>query len=53
MSFLNSPLLKNLEGGTLPEVKIKIETQSIINLCTGVTIMGIILILVWKIVKNI
>lgn len=53
MSFLDSPLIKNLSDGELPEVKVNIETQSIINMCVGVVITGVILILVWKIVKNI
>jgi hypothetical protein len=53
MSFWNSPLLKNLEGGELPEVKVKIEDESIVHLCIAITITGIVLILVWRIVKNV
>ncbi len=53
MNILNSNLVKNLADGTLPEVKVNLEKQAIINLCVGIVITGVILILVWKIVKNI
>lgn len=51
-NFLDSPLINNLTNGTLPEVKVNIETQSIINLCIGVVLSGVIIVLVWTIVKN-
>lgn len=53
MNLLNSQLVKNLADGELPEVKVNIENKSIINMCIGVSIVGVILILVYKIVKNI
>ena len=53
MGFLNSKLIKNLESGELPEVKVIIENRSIINMCIAVVITGVVLILVWKIIKNI
>lgn len=47
-----TPLISTIAGGELPEVKVTIETRSIINLCVGVVITGVILILVWTITKN-
>lgn len=53
MDILNSKLVNNLANGELPEVKVNIENRSIINLCIGVALTGVVLILVWKIIKNI
>jgi hypothetical protein len=49
----DSELVKNALGGKMPDVAVTVETQSIINMAVSVVIVGTVLILVWKIVKNI
>lgn len=48
MSLLDSPLLKNLEGGKLPQMEIVIATESIISLVIGLIIIIIIALLAYK-----
>jgi hypothetical protein len=51
MSFWNSDLIKNLEGGKLPELQIKVETQTFIELAVSIVIAGVAIILIYKILK--
>lgn len=51
MSFWDSKLIKDLEGGKLPEVPVTIEAESIIKLSLAILAVGIILLLASKIFK--
>ena len=51
MSFWDSPLIKNLEKGNLPEVPITIEAKSIITLSLAILAVGIILLLANRITR--
>lgn len=53
MSFWNSKLVKDLENGKLPQVPVVIEPASVIILMTSLLIVGLILILTYRIFKRI
>ena len=53
MKLGESKLIKDLADGKLPEAQVSIGTDSIVKLAVGITMAGIILMLVFTIIKKI
>jgi hypothetical protein len=53
MSFWNSPLLKNLESGELPEVKVLLSPQTLMQLAIAIMLAGVLIISFFFLMKSI